>query len=238
MLSLHGDMIVSNRRNFMVLFLLCATLTVLIGCGSSGDDKAAPTASINTSSAPAAEGASRAPAASKADSDPQHPVVQMETSLGKLTVRLDAEKAPLTVSNFLSYVDAGQYDQTIIHQIYKGQGFLAGGFGANKAEKPSRTPVRNEADNGLKNRRGTISMVRQPGEIDSATCQFLVNVADNQALDHKDRTPDGYGYCVFGEVIEGLDVIDSIANAQVHDTPEFERTPVQAIVVSSVKRIR
>lgn len=227
----------TNRRNLLVLFPLCVTLTLALGCGSSGDSKATPTASINSSSS-AAAGSVQGTAASKTASDPQHPVVQIETSQGRLTIRLDAEKAPLTVSNFLSYVDAGQYDQTIIHQIYKGQGFLAGGFGANKVEKPSRTPVRNEADNGLKNRRGTISMVRQPGEIDSATCQFLINVADNQALDHKDRTPEGYGYCVFGEVTEGLDVIDSIANAQVHDTPEFERTPVQAIVVSSVKRIR
>ncbi len=229
----------SNRRNPVVLFLVIATLTILTGCGSSGDGNATPTASINNASGtPAVEGSSRGPALSKTLSDPQHPVVLIETSVGKLTVRLDAEKAPLTVSNFLAYVDAGHYDQTIIHQIYKGQGFLAGGFGANLAEKPSRTPVRNEADNGLKNRRGTISMVRQPDAIDGATCQFLVNVADNQALDHKDRTPEGYGYCVFGEVTEGLDVVDNIANTQVHDTPAFERTPVQAIVVSSVRRIR
>ena len=161
------------------------------------------------------------PAAQKPPSDPQHPVVLIETSLGNITVRLDAEKAPLTVDNFLSYVNAGHYDQTIVHQVYKGQGFLAGGYGTNLVEKPGRTPIRNEAHNGLKNRRGTIAMVRLPDAIDSATCQFFINVADNPALDYKDRTPEGYGYCVFGKVTDGMDVVDKIGNAQVHDTPRL-----------------
>ena len=125
----------------------------------------------------------QSPPGQKPASDPLHPVVVIETSLGNITVRLDAEKAPLTVDNFLSYVGAGQYDQTIVHQVYKGQGFLAGGYGTNLVEKPGRTPVRNEAHNGLKNRRGTIAMVRLPDAIDSATCQFFINVADNPALD-------------------------------------------------------
>ena len=115
---------------------------------------------------------------------------------------------------------------------------MAGGYGTNLVEKPGRTPVRNEAHNGLKNRRGTISMVRLPDAIDSATCQFFINVADNPTLDFKDRTPERYGYCVFGEVVEGLDVVDKIGNAEVHDTTQLERTPVQAIVVKSIRRTR
>ncbi len=162
----------------------------------------------------------------------------IETSLGNITVRLDAENAPLTIDNFLSYVGARHYDQTIVHQVYKGQGLLAGGYGTNLVEKPGRTPVRNEAHNGVKNRRGTISMVRQPDAIDSATCQFFINVADNPALDYRDRTPEGYGYCVFGEVVEGLDVVDSIADTQVRDTTDIECTPTPAIVVKSIRRIR
>jgi peptidyl-prolyl cis-trans isomerase B (cyclophilin B) len=164
--------------------------------------------------------------------------VLIETGLGNITLRLDADKAPLTVGNFLSYVRGGHYDQTIIHQIYKGQGFLAGGYGSNLAEKKPHTPIRNEADNGLKNRRGTIAMVRLPDAIDSATCQFFLNVADNPALDYHDRTPAGYGYCVFGEVTEGQDVVDKIGDAKVHDTKDFERTPEQPIVVKSIRQVR
>ena len=125
----------------------------------------------------------------KPTADPQHPVVLIETSLGNITVRLDREKALLTVDNFLSYVGASFYDQTIIHQVYKGQGILAGGYGTNMLEKPAHTPIRNEADNGLKNRRGTIAMVRLPDAIDSATCQFFINVADNPPSTTKTARP-------------------------------------------------
>ena len=168
----------------------------------------------------------------------QQPLVLVETSVGKITLRLDAERAPLTVDNFLSYVDAGHYDRTIIHQVYKGQGIVAGGYGENLLEKPARTPIRNEAANGLKNRRGTIAMVRLPDGIDSATCQFFINVADNPALDYRDRTPAGYGYCVFGEVVDGMDVVDRINDVPIHDTPDFERTPVEPIMVASMRRIQ
>ena len=162
----------------------------------------------------------------------------IETSLGKIKVQLNVERAPLTVDNFLFYVNSGYYDRTIVHQVYKGQGIMAGGYGENLLEKPARTPIRNEASNGLKNRRGTIAMVRSPDGIDSATCQFFINVADNPALDYRDRTPAGYGYCVFGEVIEGMDVVDRINDAPVHDMPDFERTPVEPVIVASVRQIR
>ena len=108
----------------------------------------------------------------------------------------------------------------------------------NLLEKPTKRFIRNEADNGLKNRRGTIFMVRQPDVIDSAACQFFINVADNPSLDYKDRTAEGYGYCVFGEVTEGMDAVDAIANTSVQDTPQFERTPVQPLVITSAKRIQ
>jgi len=152
-------------------------------------------------------------------------------------VRLDAEKSPLTVSNFLSYVMASHYDRTIIHQVCKGQGVLAGGYDENMAERACRTAIYNEARNGLKNRRGTIAMVRQPDSIHSATSQFFINVADNPSLDFRDNTPEGYGYCVFGEVIEGMDVVDRINAVPLHDLDKFERTPVQPIMVKTIQRI-
>jgi cyclophilin family peptidyl-prolyl cis-trans isomerase len=222
------------------LFALCSSLTLLTavaGCGRGGDSS--PTAAIDGQARTAATPAGDSGQASARNrSDSKHPVVLMETSLGNITLRLDADKAPLTVDNFLSYVKAGHYDQTLVHQVYKGQGFLAGGYGINHAEKPARTPVRNEADNGVKNQRGAIAMVRLPNAIDSATCQFFVNVSDNPALDHRDRTPEGYGYCVFGQVIEGMDVVDKIGNVAVSDTKDFERTPTQAVVVKSMRQIR
>ncbi len=204
-----------------------------------GDSSAAPTAAIVASGgATPAAGVSPATPPPKSPVDTKHPIVLIETSLGNITVRLDADKSPLTVDNFLSYVRAGHYDQTIVHQVYKSQGFLAGGYGMNLVEKKPRPPIRNEADNGLKNRRGTIAMVRLPDAIDSATCQFFINVADNPGLDYRNRTPAGYGYCVFGEVTEGLDTVEKIAEVKVCDTKDFERTPEQQIVVKSVRQIR
>jgi cyclophilin family peptidyl-prolyl cis-trans isomerase len=227
-----------HRKNTVAIWLMSVWLMVLAGCGGGGDGKQPAGTTASPGNASPTAGGDKDPSLQKPASDPLHPVVLIETSLGNVTVKLDVEKAPLTVDNFLSYVGAGHYDQTIVHQVYKGQGFLAGGYGANLAEKRGRTPIFNEARNGVKNRRGTISMVRLPDAKDSATCQFFINVADNPALDHKDDTPEGYGYCVFGEVVEGLDVVDKIGNVPVHDTAELERTPVQAIVVKSIRRTR
>ena len=221
------------RRTPIFASLELLFLVVVAGCGRG--DGSAPTAAINGESP--TESGIQGPSLAKSATDPQHPMVLIETSLGKITVRLDRQTAPLTVDNFLSYVATGHYDQTILHQVYKGQGFLAGGYGVNRIEKPARTPIFNEARNGVKNRRGTISMVRLPDVKDSATCQFFFNVADNPALDHKDDTAEGYGYCVFGEVTQGLDVVDRIADTPVHDTPDFERTPVQPIVVTSIRQL-
>jgi cyclophilin family peptidyl-prolyl cis-trans isomerase len=226
--------------------LLCLGLFAwlpLTGCGRSADGLGGPPTAALSDSVPgdapgAGKGLADSPPPRKPSTDPLHPVVLVETSRGALTIELDAEKAPLTVQNFLSYVRASYYDGTIIHQVYRGQGIVAGGYDAKGVAKIARTPIRNEAENGLKNRRGAVAMVRQPGAIDSATSEFLVNVADNQALDFRDRTPEGYGYCVFGRVIEGMDVVDKINQAPVHDTTELDRTPVERIVVKSIRRIR
>ena len=121
----------------------------------------------------------KGPQSAKTDFDLKHPQVIIDTSLGSITVELDKEKSPLTVDNFLAYVDAASYDQTIFHQVYKNQAVLAGGYTASGTEIRPRIAVSNEAHNGLKNLRGTIAMLRQPDVIDSATSQFFINVADN-----------------------------------------------------------
>ena len=222
-----------TRRNAILASWLIVGLLAAGGCGG-GSDSPDATASIPGSGA--GDTAKSNPAAPAGD--PLRPVVAFETSLGTIKVRLDGENARLTVSNFLSYVDGRHYDETIFHQVYQGQGVVGGGYTVNFEEKPVRPPVRNEADNGLRNRRGTIAMLRSVDAIDSAQAQFFFNLADNAALDHKDRTPEGYGYCVFGEVVEGLDVLDKIGATQVTDNEQFDHTPVQPIVIRTARRVR
>jgi cyclophilin family peptidyl-prolyl cis-trans isomerase len=226
----------------VLLCLMCSIALFALaaaGCGSKGDGTASGTASINGETDKNQPGKGGPAGTDKPARDLLHPVVVIDTSLGKITLSLDAEKAPLTVKNFVNYANTGFYDQTIFHQVFKGQGVLGGGYTANLTEKPaSSTGIRNEADNGLKNHRGTIAMVRFPDVIDSARSQFFLNVADNEVLDYKDRTPEGYGYCVFGTVTQGQEVLDTIANVPVEDAPKFERKPAQTVLINSVRVIR
>jgi peptidyl-prolyl cis-trans isomerase A (cyclophilin A) len=237
----HGDLTVSHRWKPIVACLGSVLLATVVGCGGSGDGGKSPSAAIDGKGKanPSGEG-SQSPAAPKSPADLQHPVVVIDTSLGKITVELNREKALLTVDNFLSYVNSSFYDQTIIHQVCKGEvkGIIGGGYGTNMVARPARTPIRNEAHNQVKNARGTIAMIRLPNDIDSATCQFFINAADNPVLDYKGRTPEAYGYCVFGKVIEGLDVVDAISAVATHDVKGFEETPTKQVVVKSIRLIR
>ena len=225
----HGGKAVQPlRKSFLGWFVLIPVLA-LAGC-QKGGDSTQPTAAVagpggEKAESPAAAATEAPPV--KSDQDPQHPIYEFETSQGKFIVRLDAEKAPLTVDNFRNYVARGHYDLTIFHQVLKGslQIVLGGGYTADLKEKATLTPIRNEAHNGLKNRRGTIAMARRANDEDSATCQFFINIADNDALNFKARTPEGYGYCVFGEVTEGMEVLDRIAKTPVHDTDKFVDLP-------------
>lgn len=231
-------MVTDRLKSFLVCSACLLVCSAFFGCNRAGQEGQTPTTSINDQKTPAppASGTAEPTATRKPNADPKYPEVLIETSLGNIKLRLDGAKSSLTTDNFLNYVDTGFYDQTIVHQIYQGQGMVAGGYSVNYAEKRSRTPIRNEAHNGLKNLRGTISMVRYPDVIDSATCQFFINVSDNPALDYKARTPEGYGYCVFGEVIEGMDVVDRINATKVKDIAELERTPVNPIIIKSIRR--
>jgi len=218
---------------FWLALAMALSLVVWAGCNSGQNSN--PTASIN-----APGGSSAKPAAKPGPTKEEllHPKVQIDTNLGAITLQLDAEKSPLTVDNFLSYVDSGHYDQTIVHQVIKGHVAIGGGYGTNLTEKRTHTPVRNEAHNGLKNTRGTIAMARQPNAVDSATCQFFFNLADNPWLDHKERNQQGYGYCVFGKVINGMDIVDRIGAANTKSTDQFEQLPTETIAIKSVRRIR
>jgi peptidyl-prolyl cis-trans isomerase B (cyclophilin B) len=138
------------------------------------------------------------------------PQVKLQTTLGEVVIKLNAEKAPLSVKNFLSYVKEGHYDGTIFHRVIPGFMAQGGGYTEKFQQKPTHPPIKNEADNRLLNKRGTIAMARTP-DPDSATAQFFINYADNGFLDYKSSTPSGWGYAVFGEVVEGMDVVDKMA---------------------------
>ncbi len=144
----------------------------------------------------------------------QNQVAVLETTEGPITVELFAREAPVTVANFLNYAKSGFYTDTIVHRSVKGFVIQAGGYTAAMVEKPTQAPIRNEANNGLKNIRGTLSMARTQ-VVDSATSQFFISVADNAPLDHVPGNPSQFGYAVFGKVIEGMDVVDRINNADV-----------------------
>lgn len=138
------------------------------------------------------------------------PKVMIETSLGEIVLSLNAEKAPKTVANFLQYVKEGFYDGTVFHRVIKGFMIQGGGLTADMVKKKNKQPIANEATNGLPNKRGTIAMART-GDPHSATSQFFINTVDNDALNHRGKNQRGWGYCVFGKVVGGMDVVDKIA---------------------------
>jgi cyclophilin family peptidyl-prolyl cis-trans isomerase len=161
------------------------------------------------------------------------PVVVMDTSLGKIKIELYPKKAPITVKNFLRYVDEKHYDGTIFHRVVPGFVIQGGGLLPNGREKPTHEPIKNEAGNGLSNQRGTIAMARTD-EPDSATAQFYINLKNNTFLD---RAEEKAGYAVFGRVIEGMDVVDKIASVET-GVGARESRPVEDVVIKSVRRIR
>jgi cyclophilin family peptidyl-prolyl cis-trans isomerase len=167
-----------------------------------------------------------------------HPVVVMETSLGTIKIELDGNKAPATVANFLRYADEGFYNGTIFQRVIPGFMIQGGGFSPDMKQKETHEMIVNEAGNGLKNLRGTITMARG-GPPNSASSQFFINVADNAALDHRDDSDQGFGYAVFGKVIEGMDVVDKIVSVKTTVNPIMpteNSAPVETVLIKSVKR--
>ncbi len=165
-----------------------------------------------------------------------HPKVVLETSKGNIVLELSADKAPQTVKNFLAYLDAGFYNNTIFHRVIPNFMIQGGGFTADMQEKQTRAPIRNEADNGLPNRRGTIAMARTPNP-HSATAQFFINTKDNDFLNYKGKTPQGWGYAVFGRVVEGMAVVDSISQVKTVTRGGFRDVPATPIVITRATRM-
>jgi peptidyl-prolyl cis-trans isomerase B (cyclophilin B) len=155
--------------------------------------------------------------------------VQMETSAGKLRIELDDEKAPASVANFLAYVKAGHYNGTVFHRVIKGFMVQGGGFAVGMKQKPTEAPIQNEAKNGLKNRKYTLAMART-GDPHSATAQFFINCTDNTFLDN-DRAQDGWGYAVFGRVVEGMDVVDAIESVRTGRKGFHDDVPLEDVLI-------
>ena len=159
------------------------------------------------------------------------PRVTLDTTKGKIVLDLDDAKAPKTVANFLEYVRSGHYDGTIFHRVIPGFMAQGGGFAPDMSQKPTRAPIQNEADNGLGNARGTIAMART-SDPHSASAQFFINVSDNAGLNHSGKNPQGWGYAVFGKVVEGMDVVDQIVKAPRGRSGFHDDVPKEPILIT------
>jgi cyclophilin family peptidyl-prolyl cis-trans isomerase len=164
-------------------------------------------------------------------------MVLIKTTLGDIQVKLAADKAPITVANFLAYVDSGHYNGTIFHRVIDGFMIQGGGFDANMVQKPTRAPIKNEAANGLSNKRGTLAMART-SVVDSATSQFFINVKDNGFLDFRAPNPQGFGYCVFGEVVAGMDVVDKIKVVKTRHLNGMDDVPAETVEILAIERMQ
>ncbi len=156
--------------------------------------------------------------------------VKLHTNFGVITLELDAEKAPVTVENFLAYVESGHYDNTVFHRVIDGFMIQGGGFEPGMKQKDTREQIKNEADNGLKNLKGTVAMARTQAP-HSATAQFFINVADNDFLNHRSPDLQGWGYCVFGKVSEGMDVVDEIRKVKTGSSGFHQDVPKEDVII-------
>lgn len=162
--------------------------------------------------------------------------VVIETSMGTMKAELWADKAPKSVENFLQYVDSGYYEGLVFHRIIKGFMIQGGGFDVRMEKKATKDPVKNEARSDVPNERGTLSMARTM-VVDSGTSQFFVNHADNAALNHRDDTDQGFGYCVFGKLIDGFEVLDAIADVKTGVMGGYRDVPIEPVVIKSIRRV-
>jgi len=196
-------------NRFLILSALALVLATGVQCKRKGE-------SMQTPSAP-------------------NPVVLVETSSGIIKIELFADKAPISAKNFLQYVDEKFYDGTVFHRVKSDFMIQGGGFTPDLREKITRQQIKNEAGNGLKNARGTLAMARR-SDPDSASAQFFINVVDNDFLNHRDDSQPGFGYAVFGKVIEGMDVVDKIKGVQTGTVGQYEMVPVTPVIIKSARR--
>lgn len=226
------------------LWLVASVLVVALAFGCSGGDAPAErTEEGSAATPPSAEPPGNAEEAGEVVPEGEeegdvapgsYPVVEMRTSAGTITLELYPDRAPKTVDNFLSYVRRGFYDGTIFHRVVPGFVIQGGGFTTEMIKKETEPPIENEADNGLRNLRGTICMART-NDPHSATSQFFINTRDNAPLDFRERSLRGWGYAVFGKVIDGMDVIDQIEGVQTTSRDGYQDVPVEPVVIESVR---
>ena len=227
-------------RSFQLLYVVAYAFVsvVVAGCGGDELSNTPVTAAIKPALNPATAGAPIL----LPDGTPQNPSfprVKIATSVGDIVIELDAEKAPITVKNFLWYTSNAHYDGTIFHQVFSDYMVLGSGYSEALEEKPTQFWIRNEADNGLENVRGSIAMARRPDRVDSSTCQFFFNLTDNPHLNHKARdSAEEYGYCVFVRVVDGIEVLDRIGKVPVADKDTFVSLPDPPVVIKSVALLR
>jgi len=164
-----------------------------------------------------------------------NPIVVIQTNKGAISVELWADKAPISVENFLRYTDSNFFDGMVFHRVIPGFMIQGGGFSPDMVQKSTYDAIKNEASASVPNDRGTLAMART-NVVDSATAQFFVNLVDNDFLNHTDETQRGFGYAVFGEVIEGMGVVDTIANVETATTKGFQNVPTEPVVITSAKR--
>jgi cyclophilin family peptidyl-prolyl cis-trans isomerase len=165
-----------------------------------------------------------------------NPTVKINTSMGSFTAELWPDEAPTTVDNFLNYVEQGYYAGTIFHRVIDAFMIQGGGMTPDMRQKPTGAPVKNEAAANVPNKRGTLAMART-SDINSATSQFFVNLVDNGFLDHRDDSPAGFGYCVFGRVTDGMDTVDKIAQVNTTSQGPYEDVPAETITIESVEKL-
>lgn len=161
------------------------------------------------------------------------PIVKIQTNKGEIVIELNAQDAPVSVKNFLTYVREGFYAQTIFHRVIPNFMIQGGGFTTDMAQKKTRAEIKNEADNGLENLRGTLAMARTQ-VVDSATSQFFINLVDNAFLNHQGKTPNAYGYAVFGRVTEGMEVVDEIAKIKTGNHGYHQDVPEEPVIIETV----
>jgi peptidyl-prolyl cis-trans isomerase A (cyclophilin A) len=226
----------------MLLVALIPTFGASIGCGSKAQPATGAVATAVEASAGAASVPVVTPTSATRPLEPKavDPKVVLHTSLGDITLQLFHEQAPRTVENFLrGYAERGYYDQTIFHHAEPGRMLIAGGYTAELARKPPRAPIYNESRNGLSNARGTVAMIREPDAPHSATAEFFINLADNADFDfHASADDDQFGYCVFGKVIGGLDIVDRIAQLETTTQGDFTKIPSPLATILSVERLQ
>jgi len=175
--------------------------------------------------------------AGAATSEDINPKVELETSKGSIVLELYVDNAPETVKNFMAYVDANYYDGTIFHRVIPNFMIQGGGFTPDMKRKTTQAPIKNEADKGLKNDRGTIAMART-GDPHSATAQFFINTKNNDFLNHRDKTQQGWGYAAFGRVVEGMQTVDAISAVKTRAVGGFRDVPEEPVVIISARRIK